>query len=295
MTDNEHLKVFLNPLAFVPTMGTSVAGAPSEPTPESVLDFLCTPGVDSDVAALVRRCREISAEPEPLFAAPADDRILDKLVWSLLHAKGSYILGNYLGTITLCGMVSEMLAIQIFEVDEPEVNGARMTETAQGELFDSSFEKLGQERRASILHAYGLIDDALKTSFDRIRTTRRQYLHLWSKDYDKLSVDAVACSRRAEHRSLRSRSDHPRRKAGSRSEAHQVSARSRRVRSVGTGTVAGRFDSPGEFLMRRHRPTMPLQSPHAAQRHRRRKNTASLSTSPTPDGLRVPFAEHLPI
>ena len=197
MTDNEHLKVFLNPLAFVPTVGTSVAGAPSEPTPESVLDFLCTPGVDSDVAALVRRCREISDEPEPLFAAPADQRILDKLVWPLLHAKGSYILGNYLGTISLCGMVSEMQAIMIFEVAEPEINGARMTEAAQRELFGRSFEKLGQERRVSILHAYGLIDDALKTSFDRIRTTRRQYLHLWSKDYGRLSVDAVACYRDA--------------------------------------------------------------------------------------------------
>ncbi len=197
MTDNEHLKVFLNPLAFVPTMGTSVAGAPSEPTPEAVLDFLCTPGVDSDVAALVRRCREISSEPEPLFAAPADKRILDKLVWPLLHAKGSYILGNYLGTISLCGMVSEMLAILIFEVAEPEINGASMTDSAQRELFGNSFEKLGQERRVSILHAYDLIDDALKTSFDRIRTTRRLYLHLWSKDYDKLSVDAVACYRDA--------------------------------------------------------------------------------------------------
>ena len=133
MTDNEHLKVFLNPLAFVPTMGTSVAGAPSDPAPESVLDFLCTPGVDSDVAALVRRCREISAEPEPLFAAPADKRILDKLVWPLLLAKGSYILGNYLGTISLCGMVSEMLAILIFEVAEPQINGAKMTEAAQRE------------------------------------------------------------------------------------------------------------------------------------------------------------------
>ena len=173
MNDGEHLKVFLNPLAFVPAMETSVPGAPSEPTPESVLDFLCTPGVDSDVTALVRRCREISTEPEPLFAAPADERILDKLVWPLLHAKGSYILGNYLGTISLCGMVSEMLAILIFEVAEPEINGARMTEAAQRELFGSSFEKLGQERRVSILHAYGLIDDALKTSFDRIRTTRR--------------------------------------------------------------------------------------------------------------------------
>ena len=197
MNDNQQLKVFLNPLAFVPTMGTSVAGTQSEPTPESVLDFLCTPGVDSDVEALVRRCREISSEPEPLFAAPADKRILDKLVWPLLHAKGSYILGNYLGTISLCGMVSEMLAVLIFEVADPQINGASMTETAQRELFGSSFEKLGQERRVSVLHTYGLIDDALKTSFDRIRRTRRQYLHLWSKDYDKLSVDAVACYRDA--------------------------------------------------------------------------------------------------
>jgi len=173
MTDNEHLKVFLNPLAFVPTMGTSVAGAPSEPTPESVLNFLCTPGVDSDVATLVRRCRKISDEPEPLFAAPADERILDKFVWPLLYAKGSYILGNYLESIPLCGMVSEMLEILVFEVADPEVNGASMTATVQKELFGSSFEKLGQERRVSILHAYGLNDDALKTSFDRIRTTRR--------------------------------------------------------------------------------------------------------------------------
>ena len=72
-----------------------------------------------------------------------------------------------------------------------------MTETAQRGLFGSSFEKLGQERRVSILHSYALIDDALKTSFDWIRTTRRQYLHLWSKDYDNLSIDAVACYRDA--------------------------------------------------------------------------------------------------
>ena len=72
-----------------------------------------------------------------------------------------------------------------------------MTETAQRELFGNSFEKFGQERRVSILHGYALIDDALKTSFDRIRTTRRQYLHLWSKDYDNLSIDAVACYRNA--------------------------------------------------------------------------------------------------
>ena len=196
MNDFEHLKVYVNPLAFIPAMAAG-DGARSEPTPESILNFLCSPGVDSDIAALLHRCQEISVEPEPLIAAPDDERILDKLVWPLRYAKGSYILGNYLGTISLCGMVAEMLAVLIFEMAEPEINGARMTEAAQRNLFGNSFEKLGQERRISVLHTYGLVDDALKASFDRIRTTRRQYLHLWSKDYDKLSVDAVACYREA--------------------------------------------------------------------------------------------------
>ena len=105
------------------------------------------------------------------------------------------MVGNYLGTISLCGMVSEMLAILIFEVAGPGINGARMTETSQKELFGSSFEKLGQERRISILHAYNLIYGDLKNPFDRVRLKRRQYLHLWSKEYDKLSNDAVDCYR----------------------------------------------------------------------------------------------------
>ena len=130
-----------------------------------------------------------------MFAAPAEERILEKLVWPLLHAKGSYMVGNYLGTISLCGMVCEMLAILIFEVAKPEINGARMTETSQRKLFGRTFEKLGQDRRVSILYAYDLIADELKASFDRVRRNRSQYLHLWSKEYDKLSIDAVECYR----------------------------------------------------------------------------------------------------
>ena len=37
------------------------------------------------------------------------------------------------------------------------------------------------------------IDEELKDSFHRIRTTRHQFPHLWSKDYDNLSTDAVRC------------------------------------------------------------------------------------------------------
>ena len=46
-----------------------------------------------------------------------------------------------------------------------------------------------------VLHACGLIDDALKTSFDRIRTRRNRYLHVWSSDHGRLPGDAVECFR----------------------------------------------------------------------------------------------------
>ena len=108
------------------------------------------------------------------------------------------MLGNYLGTISLCGMVAEMLAILIFEVAQPNLNGQGITERLQrGPVSAVSFEKLGQQRRVTILHACDVINDELKDSFDRIRTTRRQYLHLWSKDYGNLSTDAVRCYRDA--------------------------------------------------------------------------------------------------
>ena len=197
MNDGELLKGFVNPLAFLPEMIASIRGAPCEATPEAVLQFLCAPGLESDVAALVGRYREIRAEPDPLIIAPNDEHILDRLVWPLRQAMGAYMLGNYLGTIALCGLVSEMLAIMVFEIAEPDINGSRMGNTEQEQLFGSTFEKLGQYRRVSILHAYGLIDDTLKTSFDRIRTTRRQYLHLWSKGHDALPGDAVDCYRHA--------------------------------------------------------------------------------------------------
>ncbi len=197
MNDGELLKVFVNPLAIPSEMMASICGAPRETTAESVLEFLCTPGLASDVEALVGRYREIRAEPDPLTMVPDGERILGRLVWPLRQAMGAYMLGNYLGTIALCGLVSEMVAIMIFEIAEPEINGSRMGNTEQERLFGSTFEKLSQHRRVSILHAYGLIDDALKTSFDRIRTTRRQYLHLWSKSHDGLPGDAVNCYRDA--------------------------------------------------------------------------------------------------
>ena len=163
-----------------------------EITPQAILDFICTPGIGSDMDSIVARYKQISNEKQRLFAAPQEERILDKLIRPLLHAKGSYIIGNYLGTIALCGMVAEMVAVLLYEISNFNLNNRPMTEQNQIGVFGRKFEKLGQERRVQILHAYGVIDSTLLNNFEIIRKTRNKYLHLWSQDHDQLPADAIA-------------------------------------------------------------------------------------------------------
>jgi hypothetical protein len=191
--DGVLLRVRVNPLELLEADEAYATLLQRSATAESILEYLCAFDVPCDVPALIGRYREIGNESPALVAAPAEKQILDKLVSPLRHAKGSYMLGNYLGTISLCGMVSEMLAILLFDISEIYVNGAPMTEATQAALFGSRFERLGQERRVKILHGYGLIDDGVKASFDLVRTKRARYLHHWSQEHHTLAKDAREC------------------------------------------------------------------------------------------------------
>jgi hypothetical protein len=101
------------------------------------------------------------------------------------------MVGNYLGTISLAGMVAEMVAILLWETTDSQINGRPMTKIDEELLFGRGFEKLGQERRVSVLSAYGIIGDKTRSNFDKIRQIRRRYLHLWSQDHDQLTTDGI--------------------------------------------------------------------------------------------------------
>ena len=185
------MNAWLNPLAFLDVDGPPAPNLPEQPTPQTVLEFICPPGTPADVAALIERYKKISPEPVVLAVVPAEQRILDKLVWPLRHAKASYMVGNYLAVIALAGMVAEMVGLLRWEVAEISLNGRPMTAEDEKVLFGSTFERLGQERRLQVLSAYGLIDAVARGRFNTIRETRRGYLHLWSQDHDSLPGDAI--------------------------------------------------------------------------------------------------------
>ena len=191
--NDEILKVYVNPFIFFEIDENWSHLGHAELSLDSVLKFLCTPDDDSSTTALIERYKAINDRSEGLGFVPTEARILENIVWPLRHAKGSYIVGNYLGTISLCGVVSEMLAILLFKSSEIQKNGSPLTESGEKAIFGSSFEKLGQQRRVSILYGYNLIDEEIKDTFDKLREMRRRYLHIWSEDCQSMHQDAVDC------------------------------------------------------------------------------------------------------
>lgn len=146
-------EAWINPLAFLPLDLPKPAGGPPV-TANDFLEFMCATDTPAEPEELARRYRELPPEPVQLFAVPAEQRILDKLIWPLRHAKGSLLLGNHIGAIALAGMVAEMVAILLFELTEAQLNGKPMNAKHQEALFGREFEKLDQFRRVKVLEAY---------------------------------------------------------------------------------------------------------------------------------------------
>lgn len=193
--DGKTILCEINPLAFLEIDLPWASSTQEVPTLESVLRFLCPAEerYDFRIERLINRYRQISTEPKRISIAPAEQRILDKLVWPLRNAKSSFMVGNYLATVSLSGLVAEMVAILLWEIADAQINGRTMKKEDEKHLFGSGFEKLGQERRVSILSAYGIIDEETKSNFDSIRNVRRSYLHLLSNDHDRLPEDGIKC------------------------------------------------------------------------------------------------------
>ena len=195
MTDEKMILCQINPLAFLEADEPWASSTQEKPTLEAVLRFLCPAEerYDFDIEKLLKRYRQISTEPVRLVVAPVEQRILDKLIWPLRNAKSSFMVANYLATISLSGMVAEMVAILLWEISDSQINGRTMTKENEKLLFGSEFERLGQERRVSVLSAYGIVNEDTRSNFDKIRNVRRRYLHLWSNDHDRLPGDGIQC------------------------------------------------------------------------------------------------------
>ena len=167
-------------------------GKGEHPDCDGVIRFLCSPETDSDLDRLAERYKAISQEDVelPIYLAPMEPRIRHKLVWPLRQAKGSFMVGNYIGTIAISGMVAEMVALLLFEIAELTHDGGPLYEALQVKLFGRTFERLNQERRIDVLLGYGIITVEIAQHFTVVRGIRNAHLHVLEYDENEVTADA---------------------------------------------------------------------------------------------------------
>jgi hypothetical protein len=182
----------INPLQFHSSVKPPYGETASGPDPETVLSFLCAPGFDREVNDLVERFRKISKEKVRLVVAPREERILRKLVWPLRNAKASFMLGNHLGTISLCAAVGETLTLLLLDLSTYGPDGKPKGMTMHGGESVEVFENMSQEERIRRLRKERAVEEAIADLLDLIRATQRRYLPLWPDDGVRLERDAVA-------------------------------------------------------------------------------------------------------
>jgi hypothetical protein len=151
---------------------------------QSFYEFLDGPRhYHRDLSDFIERYRTITAAERsiPFRIVPDEARIVNRLLMPLRHAKASFVVGNLLGTIALCGMVAEMAAILTLELAgwEPTQNeavaGIRAELAARKAKPD--FADLGQEERVRLLLDHDLINQQQQAWYGNVRGTRRLQLH----------------------------------------------------------------------------------------------------------------------
>lgn len=188
---NTRIIASVNPLVFLDADDRFHFGE-NKPclTPKSVLRYLASETFIPDMDN-IKKCYDwIAQDVTKLFIVPAEAKILEKIVRPLKNAIGSYIIGNSFETIALCGTISEMIAIFLFEINKISTNGNPISEENELKMNLEKFENYGQSKRVKKLLEYGLIDEELKSKFDFVRLTRNEYLHSLSKSYANAAPDA---------------------------------------------------------------------------------------------------------
>jgi hypothetical protein len=168
---------FINPMRMFEWDDDPLPTLPEHPTPERLLEFLCTPALKSEMPDFKERYRSISTGD--VFVTIYEPGFNENLLWPLRHAKTSYLLGNFVGTIALCGIVAEKVAILIHALNT--------TDNVERE----SFEQLDQWRRVDQLKGKGWLTPEMIQAFGTIKGARKEYLHYWTTEQSRVAQDAV--------------------------------------------------------------------------------------------------------
>jgi len=139
---------------------------------------------------ILERYAETSIPELNIPITPYTKKLSERLLRPLHSGKKNYCLGDYAATIALCGTAAEMLAILIWKINEVRVAGSQINANGEKNLFGREFEKLDQYRRLEILEVLGFITTNQLSDFNKLRSLRKPYLHLWDADLSNEKQDS---------------------------------------------------------------------------------------------------------
>lgn len=106
---------------MIPEWGFEVHSpqSPDDPAPMLLLSSLCSLDAFSDISACKKRYRELTEIDQNLFVSIEEPEIKRNLFDPLRQAKTNYVLGNYVGSIAISGIVAEKLVVLIYIMSNP--------------------------------------------------------------------------------------------------------------------------------------------------------------------------------
>ncbi|MBU0509866.1 hypothetical protein KKH27_13670 [bacterium] len=154
---------------------------------KDILDYYS--GIDESYnrSSVEARYNDLVHVDGSIFALPKHDRFLATFAIPLKFAKVNYLLGNYQGTIALCGFIGEMCTVFIYDFAH------WCSKRKNGRKYDipiQSFERKGQKSRVEKLTSFGLINEAYAKSFTRLNDIRNEHVHGYRIFSKELQHDA---------------------------------------------------------------------------------------------------------
>lgn len=113
---------------------------------------------------------------------PAYDKLRIRIVEPLRIAKKSYCFGEYVTSIALSGIVGEMIAHVLYQINDPSANAHSIHD----------FGELGQKKRIKRLSELKFVSADQNKMLSYLQETRRPYMHWWDleRSADEIKNDA---------------------------------------------------------------------------------------------------------
>ncbi len=155
-----------------------------------ILDFLH--GVDEifNMTAFVERYKATIVADGHVHYLPLHPELLQTISNPLKFAKVNFLIGNYLGTISQIGMLSEMLVLFMFRMAKSMFEAGTWPQELDKKDINT-FEGMTQKQRISLLYRTKIINQGTKDALIKIAEKRNKYLHTYITDTSMLENDAI--------------------------------------------------------------------------------------------------------